>query len=397
MPGGVHFRSNLVVAACVVCLSLLLGSCAPFMLRKYYSGNFDTTTVRVLVLKTSGAVTVSSRSPIHVTGSGTINPLPETTSVPIVLHPDSIAGTTVLEPGSYPLMLNGAPYRGTFVITKKDGNILVINKLNIDEYLMSVVPCEIPANWDEEAIKAQSIAARTYAYYHLLQGVKDRDLYDLDATTNFQVYRGISEEKQRASEAVAATAGEIIVYDHKPILSFFHSTCGGKTSDDRHVWKGNNLPYLQAVRCGFCTDSTKFKWESNITLAEVRKGLSQKYPGIGAIRNITFQKNQGRVTVVRIRHSKGNLTVPGNTFRLLFPGDKIKSLYFSSKKSRNGLMLSGHGWGHGVGMCQWGARGMAQKGYGYKQILLHYYTRVKISSIRNGHVAAAINRSYNRQ
>ncbi|MBN2160282.1 MAG: SpoIID/LytB domain-containing protein [Spirochaetes bacterium] len=396
MPGGIHTRSNLFAAACAG-LSLLIGSCVPFMNRKYYPGNFDTTTVRILISRTRSTVTITSRSAYRMSGNMAGHQLPESPSTKLVLHPEKAAGTIVLDPGVYPLLLNGAPYRGGFIITAIKGELFVVNKLKIDEYLMSVVPGEIPADWNEEALKAQAIAARTYAYYHLLKAGKVESLYDLDATTSFQVYRGMSEEKQRTSEAVAATAGEIIVYENKPILSFFHSTCGGKTADDKYVWKGNNLPYLKGVSCGFCSDSTKYSWETRLSLAEIRKGLQHKYPGIGAIRSINFKKRQGRVTLVSIRHSKGRIAVPGNTFRLFFPDDKIRSLYFSSKKIRNGIVLSGHGWGHGVGMCQWGARGMAKEGYGYKKILLHYYTNVNISSIRNSNVASAIKESYDRQ
>ena len=146
--------------------------------------------------------------------------------------------------------------------------VFIVNILKIDEYLLGVVPCEIPSGWEMEALKAQAVAARTYAYYHLIYKRKKGSLYDLDATTNSQVYRGIADEKERTTEAVVATSGEIISYNSMPIISYFHSTCGGKTIDDKYVWTKNDLVYLKGVTCGYCEASTKYTWESKMSLEE---------------------------------------------------------------------------------------------------------------------------------
>lgn len=222
-------------------------------------------------------------------------------------------------------------------------------------------------------------------------------MFDLDATVNSQVYRGICDEKQSTTEAVIGTSGEIIAYDNRPIVSYFHSTCGGKTSDEKYVWNSNGMPYLRSVQCGFCNDSTKFKWESRLTLDEIRKYVSAQNPAIGTIRTVTFRRNNNRVAGVFIKHSRGMISITGNNFRLMFPPEKIKSLYFTSKKISNGLLLTGYGWGHGVGMCQWGARGMALRGYNYHDILKHYYTGVTITNLRNTYLASKRKNSFTLQ
>ena len=311
----------------------------------------------------------------------------------IVFRPGDVRQPVVVEPENSPLKLNGNPYRGSIELVPFNGVIHVINILMVDEYLTSVVPGEIPAGWEPDALKAQAVAARTYTYYQIIENRKKRAPYDMDATVNSQVYRGMIDEKKSTTEAVMDTSGEIIVYDQRPILSYFHSTCGGKTSDDKYVWSNNPMPYLNSVRCGYCNDSTKFRWESRLTLEEIRKHVSAQNPDIGRIRTVTFRRNNDRVTDVVIKHARGTLTISGNNFRLMFPPEKIRSLYFNSKKIDNGLYLTGYGWGHGVGMCQWGARGMARRGFKYRDILKHYYTRVKISTIRTGYLASKIKSS----
>jgi stage II sporulation protein D len=234
------------------------------------------------------------------------------------------------------------------------------------------------------------VASRTFAYHRIIEARKRTSNYDLDATVLSQVYRGIAKEKPSTNHAVETTSGEVILHGGGPILSYFHSTCGGKTVNDRYVWKTSDKPYLEGVRCGFCGGSTRFTWESKLSLDEIRSRLATRHGAIGAIRSISFSRKDDRVTSVTIKHGGGVVKLTGNDFRLLFPGDTIQSLYFTSKKVKGGLVLQGNGWGHGVGMCQWGARGMAQKGYGYKRILNHYYSGVRIGRIGRDHGASIL-------
>jgi stage II sporulation protein D len=260
------------------------------------------------------------------------------------------------------------------------GKIYVINVLRIDEYLFGVVPSEILSSWNMESLKAQAVTARTYAYYHIM---KKRDLlYELDATNNFQVYKGLEVETERTNKAVEETSGEILTYKNQPIIAYFHSTCGGKTADDKFVWDGNDLEYITGIQCRFCKESPDYSWEMKLTLYEMRRFLRKKYKGVGKIAGISFKKQDGRVVSVVIRHRNGVIKLSGNNFRLLFPDKKIKSLLFVAKKIKNGLILHGHGWGHGVGMCQWGAKGLAESGAIYREILKFYYRDVSIVSLK---------------
>jgi stage II sporulation protein D len=390
-------RSRSALSSCLCALVLLTSSCAHLSLKDIFSGNADGTSIRVLILKSKESVTITGASPLGISGYHARPGVNGASADSITIKPGTISGVVSIKTDSPPLIVNGRPYRGSVEVRTAGGILQVINILKMDEYLVSVVPGEIPAGWEEEALKAQAVAARTFAYYHLINGRAKPGSYDMDATVSSQVYRGMADEKQKTTDAVMATAGEVIVYDDRPIIAYFHSTCGGKTTEDTRVWNKKHLPYLQGVTCGFCKDSTKFKWQSRLSLDDIRMGLSRKYRGIGAIHGISFRKKNDRVVDVSIRHSKGLLKISGNNFRLLFATDRVRSLYFTSKKISNGIELSGHGWGHGVGMCQWGARGMALKGYSYRDILKHYYTSVDVSGIKSGNVASKSKDNYDSQ
>ncbi len=371
-------------------LCILLFSCSPYHMRRHAGSSDGVASVRVLILATRGEVTITSSSPLSVHNTDKENGKGFRNAQSITIRPGSIHAPITVLPGKSYLAVNGIAYRGNMVVRPASGSIQVINVVRMDDYLKSVVPGEIPANWEREALRAQAVASRTFAYHRIIAARKKTTAYDLDATVLSQVYRGISEEKPSTSHAVDATSGEVILHGGDPILSYFHSTCGGKTVNDRYVWKASDKPYLEGVRCGFCGGSTRYSWESKLSLDDIRTRLASKHGTIGAIRSISFSKKDDRVTEVTVRHGGGVLVLNGNDFRLLFPGDTIQSLYFTSKKTGGGLILQGKGWGHGVGMCQWGARGMAQNGYSYKRILNHYYSGVRVGTIGRDHGASML-------
>ncbi len=371
-------------------LCILFFSCSPYQMRRHAGSSDGVASVRVLILAKSGDVTIASSSLMVVRNSEKTNGKEDRNARSITIRPGSLRAPMTVIPGKSPVAVNGTAYRGSMVVRPANGSVQVINVVRMDDYLKSVVPGEIPANWEMEALKAQAVASRTFAYHRIIAARKKTTTYDLDATVLSQVYRGISEEKPSTSRAVEATSGEVILHGGGPILSYFHSTCGGKTVNDRYVWKASDKPYLEGVRCGFCGGSTRYSWESKLSLDDIRSRLASKYGAIGAIRSISFSRKDDRVTEVTVRHGGGALVLNGNDFRLLFPDDTIQSLYFTSKKTDGGLLLQGKGWGHGVGMCQWGARGMARNGYGYKRILNHYYSGVRVGTIGRDHGASIL-------
>jgi len=367
-----------------VLMCVLWVSCVPYGMSGRQGRGADGIIVRVMIDKTSGGSVIDSERPMRIMYP---NGMTATAVGPIVLDATSTVGKMLVEPGGRPLRYNGAPYRGSIEICQSEGKILVINRVTVREYLMSVVPGEIPSKWGREALKAQAVAARTYCYTHLYHAAGRRTLYDLSSTTDSQVYRGMNVETPETTEAVAATDGEILTYGDRPIVAYFHSTCGGKTSDAKFVWEHSDLPYLRSVECSYCAASPKFAWQTRLSREEVRSAFTRRYPTISSIKGITLKKKHGRVVAVSVRHSRGTIVLRGNEFRLLFQPDRIKSLMFSSRVSGRDLIITGYGWGHGVGMCQWGAKGMADRGFSYREILAHYYSGVSLSGAKTIQVA----------
>jgi stage II sporulation protein D len=377
----------------IICFLAVFFSCTPsskYLLKKNYKLSIDKEYIRVLLLKTVDSVEIKSDSEMKITDKKTGKIVSEKKDR-LMMNPDNVNNPIFLESKNAQISLNGNSYRGMLEIHNVMGKLWVINKLRIDEYLLSVVPAEIPSSWNIEALKAQAVAARTYTYYHLARN--KQALYDLDSSNKSQMYRGIAVENNASSDAVLKTSGEVITFNNDPILSYFHSTCGGKTIDDKYVWKKSDLEYLKSKKCDFCKESTKYSWETHLSLSDMKKYLSKKFHGIGKIKKISFNKESGRITDVTIIHSNGMLNITGNDFRLAFPETVIRSTFFNAKKNKDGFLLSGKGWGHGVGMCQWGAKGMAEKGYNYKSILKNYYSNIEIIKINDKIVATKVKKT----
>ncbi len=302
-------------------------------------------------------------------------------------YPERVREPYIIETTGSPVFVDNTGYRGNIEIHDVMGKLYVVNVINVEQYLYSVVPSEMPYSWNLEALKAQSVAARTYTYYHLMKDDNKNQIYQVDSSTRFQVYKGISSEKPSSTKAVNETAGIIMTYKYSPILSYFHSTSGGFTADDKDVWTGNDLPYLESVKSEYENESPHMNWKAVVSVYEIKEALRKKYPHIGSIRKVAFNKKNGRVSGVVVVHSNGTINMTGNHFRLLFPPKKLRSTYFISQKVGNTLEITGKGWGHGVGMSQWGAKGMADRGIKFDKILQHYYKDISISKKNNPYFA----------
>ncbi len=369
---------------------LLLTSCTPsekFVRTKLRSTGKDNNYVRVLIRKENSPFKISSSSGIKVLDKKSGSIIYESNKGSLIFYPEKVTNIYVVESGNNAVSVNETGYRGNLELHNILGKVYIINVVNIEDYLSSVVPSEMPSAWNDEALKAQAVASRTYTYYHLAKKGDSKAIFDLDATTNFQVYKGISAEKESTTKAVRDTAGLIMTYNYEPILAYFHSTSGGKTADDKYVWPGEDLPYLESVTSEYEKDSPHYEWTTDVTLPEIERGLASKYQRIGKIRKITFKKYDDRVAEVIIVHTNGNLKLTGNQFRLLINPSKLKSTMFTAKQNGNTFHIYGKGWGHGVGMCQWGAKGYGEKGYNYEQILRHYYKDIKLTRLNNNYLA----------
>ncbi len=254
------------------------------------------------------------------------------------------------------------------------GNVLwVVNRLGLEEYVMGVVPAEMNAQWHQEALKVQAIAARTYALYQMMSHADHE--YDVVATVHDQVYRGRVGVVERVREAVESTAALALTYEGRPILAVFSSTAAGPTEDAANVWSQHNLPYLKGVECPFDRESPYYEWRTVFPLAIVESGLRQEGWEVGTIATLTpyAYSQAGRVSRLRILHSGGELLMRGEDLRRIVGYRVIPSTRFTIDAIGADIVLSGYGAGHAVGLCQWGAKELAELGYPYHAILRYYF------------------------
>jgi len=333
-------------------------------------------TIRVAIADNQRSVTLVSSSGLILAGS------PIHKGKKLVFGPGSVGGRPVrVRSVDDATGVNGRRYRGWVEIRKKrNGLLLVINELNLETYLAGVVASEIPHDWEFEALKAQAVAARTYALYE--KRVAGNRSYHILATVNSQVYNGADGERSSAEKAVRDTQGIVIVYQGEIIPAFYHSNCGGQTEDAHELW-GIDLPYLKSVDCD-CQEIVQDElWEKRISATAVSRALKRYGYPVGAISDVNVAKLTpgGRVQRVAVRSADRTILVPGDTFRTALGNTVIPSVFFEMERIGNDIVFSGRGRGHGVGLCQWGAKVMAQKGYDYKEILSHYYPGTGLSRL----------------
>jgi stage II sporulation protein D (peptidoglycan lytic transglycosylase) len=294
------------------------------------------------------------------------------------------------------IMFNGTPYEGSIKVVPDGNEIRVVNVLSIDQYLKGVIPAEMPSgNGNEyyEALKAFSICARTYTFTKIKQNKKYFDVYP---DTRDQVYGGSSVEKEIINNVIDETRGLILTYEGKPALTYYHSTCGGNTEAVQNVFPGIDVPYLQGVTDGdepYCMVSPKFNWSEefseNIFLKRlVTSGyLNNSNYSINRIFTASYFKS-GRINELDIE-LVDNFNEPkiiklfGNNIRYILKTGNGKSILESNNftariDSDKNIILNGKGYGHGVGLCQWGALAQSQQGRNYEQILSFYYPGTKI-------------------
>ena len=291
-----------------------------------------------------------------------------------------IYGINIIPARSPSIQVGKSLYRGTLQLIKtKKGLLTAINVLDIEDYVKGVLYHEISHRWPPEAIKAQAIASRTFAVYQAQQRF-GKDFY-LNAEVSSQVYRGVFAEKFRTRRAVEETTGQILMYRRKVLPAFFHAVCGGKTQKSSNLWKVSSRP-LRGVKCPFCKNAPIFSWEKSISLDEIERKISEaKYP-VGKIESIKVlsRDRSGRVRKLRIKAGR-TINMSAKDFRNILGPKNLNSTNFSIVIENNQAHFKGYGWGHGVGMCQWGAFAMAKKGYNCYQILEHYYPGAKVVNL----------------
>jgi stage II sporulation protein D len=273
----------------------------------------------------------------------------------------------------------------------------VINVLPMDDYLMGVVPLEmgVRSASDSAAVQAQAVTARSYAYIHLTPNRP----YDVTGGTLDQLYGGVAAENAIASQAVESTRGLVLRYAGRVVNAPYHSTCGGTTAASSEIWRSEDEPYLRQVSDRipgserfYCDIAPRFSWTRRLDARTLNAAMAQylaRYAnvpstGAGSVRGVTIASHtlSGRVGTVTVSTDRGNFSLRGNDIRYVLraPGDEIlNSTYFSLDQSSASdgslaqLVIRGFGYGHGVGMCQWGAIGRARAGQDFRTILRAYY------------------------
>jgi stage II sporulation protein D len=277
--------------------------------------------------------------------------------------------------------VDGQPYRGEVALWPGDTGVQVVNTLPVEQYLYGVLPKEMSPLWPEEALKAQAIASRTYAFHTLLTR-KGNARFDLEATTAFQVYGGAGAETPETSGPVDQTRGSYLAFQGLPIIACFHANSGGETESADAVW-GAALPYLQRVKDSFSRLTPDACWNAELGLDTMVRQLWEKGYRPGGIISLETEdlSSSGRIGRVIINTSRGRLELTGNEFRLAMGPTIIKSARFTATRKGKRYLFEGCGYGHGVGMSQWGARKMAASGFTYDTILHHYYKNVSLVTI----------------
>ena len=286
--------------------------------------------------------------------------------------------------------VKGNRYRGRIKIIPSSwgSGVTVVNVVPMELYVQGVVPSEIVPSWRLDAIKAQAVAARTYAVFHK-NGYRSSG-YDVTDDTRSQVYKGASVETESTNRAVKETAGEVITYGGKPIDALFHSSGGGYTENSENVW-GTSVPYLRGVKEYYIGNP----WTKTVPLNSFLHAMNSAGYNVGKLKGIKLSKLHigeahhtadrgisGRVKTVELIGKNGTKTITGERLSSLYGLD---STLFDLSVKGSSLVITGYGYGHGLGLSQWGAEEMAEKqGNGkdfYKTILTHYFTGTKIEKI----------------
>jgi stage II sporulation protein D len=280
-----------------------------------------------------------------------------------------------------PIRWNGRDYGGPIEVVRAGEGIAVINEVPLEDYLVGVLRAEAGERWPPAALRAQAIVARTYAAYHRL--IAASKPYHIVASTAHQQYAGRVLPTSPLWSAVNETAGQVLHWEGELFPAFYHTESGGYTEDPRTVFAARNMPGLRPIRCEFSTGSPHFYWSLDLRLADLTELLRRHDVAIGGVSAIEVSERTPslRAAWVTLRGPRGSVRLRGNDLRRIVGYEVLKSTLFAVAVNGDVARFAGRGYGHGVGMCQWGAKGMAEQGYSARQILDFYYPGTTPGSI----------------
>jgi stage II sporulation protein D len=345
-------------------------------------------TVRVGLVIAADSATIGSDGPIDVLDAdgnrqdaiegGRVIARPSATGLDVA--GTSYASPVRLQPRAGMLQLNGRPYRGILELRRTpQGRLTVINALDLEEYLYGVVRSEMDPRWPPEVLKAQAIAARSLGLYWA--GRYAAEGYDVRATIENQVYGGVAAEDPRSTAAVDATRGIVMTFGGRPVFAAYHTDSGGATENSEFVW-GSVTPYLRGVDDPYARDPANqaHEWTLRLSLADLDGRLQRAGRPAGGLQRLEVAATSptGRVVSLRAIGGAGVVEVRGTEFRNAVGPNVLRSTLFTIRIIGDGVEFAGRGFGHGVGMSQWGARGLAMAGRDGAAILRYYYTGVVV-------------------
>lgn len=336
--------------------------------------------IRVLLLETRETVEVRSPSSVHRIGLAR-------KSLELVVD-GRPAGARWTPKREGPWQVGARRYRGRLELRAELGRILVVNHVELEDYVGATVGGEMPASWPDQALRAQAVATRSYALYQRER--RTGEAWDVQASELSQVYRGIESESTAPRRAVEATRGEILTHAGRPILAVFHSTAGGRTASAAEVW-GRSLPYLGSVDVEH-EEVAPFTYWRTVPPPETLNGaIAALGTDLGPVERLEVDKRteSGRVERIVARGRAGQAVLDRDQVRALAESLGLRSRLFDIRATPQGFAFVGSGYGHGVGMSQWGARELARRGASYQRILARFYPGARLETWRSENVAAS--------
>ena len=273
--------------------------------------------------------------------------------------------------------LKGHRVPGILSVVRLDNQLALIAEVPLEAYVAGVLMGEVPASWKDQALRAQAVVSRSYGLHQ--RAVHSRRLYHVEADTRSQVFEWVAPRKA-VSGAVRATRCEVLMWQGAPILAAYHSASGGRTASAQEVW-GQDLSYLTSTEVKGEEDSPDTYWRTEISRTTMGEALEAMGRGIGDVwsAQVLARSESGRVLKLRFRGSRGETRLSGGRLRAALGESILKSTLFQLSVRDGAFIFAGSGRGHGVGMSQWGAQGMARRGAIYTDILESFYPGTKLT------------------
>jgi stage II sporulation protein D len=355
----------------------------------------DPTRVQVAIVRQASGVTLAAEGDVVVVApSGRRRPLRWKGPIPLkpregglILADMRVASETRLVPApGVRVRVGSDPHIGTLILRLDPGQtITVVEEIGLEDYLLGVLPHEMDPDWPLEALKAQAVVARSFAYSNL--GRFKKEGFDLTADTRTQVYRGLTDVNENVRSAVRQTRGEVLGWHGQLLRTYFHACCGGHTENAAEVWGGDpkSTPKpLRGVEDKWCATAPPMHWTAYFAWQDLMEAFAEKENLPGPLKSLRIGRRDvaGYVTDFVARAGNRDVAVKAADVRLLLGAGELKStrlVRLSVKKK--GVEFIGAGSGHGVGLCQWGARRQAEKGRSYEKILGFYFPGADLSVV----------------